>query len=764
MKRPLIAAIVVILCCALFLLAGLLEKRRWGLEGRYYANDSMAGEPAATRLAVMPELSDEQGSRITGVPVYSVVWKGWIAIPHSGTYQFATNSDDGSKLRIDGQLVVDNGGRHGLKKVKGEIALEQGLHELEIRYVQYGGFSVMQTFWTPPGTMEKRLPGYVLFSARPGGFTLWGRVLLRYVSYFSRMLLAVFAAAIVVQLVISNRTRLKLMGMALAKFACVPSTSNENPPLPVSLFQRLIPFSAGACLLLPFLTAIGVFWLNGFPQIFIDGDGALIEIAVRPTAQLKQLVGPYSRFGFNHPGPFYFHLLAPLYWLTGRNALSLNVTAMLINAASLAAIAVIIWRNTNRWAYAWFLFLIACYMKQTACMALSIWNPHIAIFPFLLAMLSFAMTAAGRFTFFPVAVIAASFATQTHLGFIPATAAMASGSFLLGWLHVWSGNATCSTAQAWKFVKIGMLFALLLWALPIVEECTHSPGNLSKIAAVFSENTEKRSVNETLNVASSVFSYFSIATVSPSFPLLPEDKTWRVACVAITIGQFGLLGVAFWLGRRRRHQAIAAIALSVVVLSLVMLMSIRSIIGQVHDYLVFWMTTIGLMAWLPYSEFLCYWGEQPSVHAWRRKIFEYGTLFGLIVITAFNCVDFAKCAKTQVRESGTYTPNFSEVTAKTLQAFQRNGITNCHIAIPDHEAWPTAAGLATQLDKVGIHVSIESAFAFQYPPGFQHRVSSQCILYVSSRKTGSKLEEKFPSEIEFIAKSGVAKVLLRRMK
>ncbi len=186
MKRTTILIGISILCLLLLLLAGLIDKRRWGLEGRFYENTSMAGEPAVIRKHTTPHLSNEQGAELLGVPTFSVVWKGWIAISQSGTYRFATNSDDGSKLRINGQIVVDNGGMHGMAKVSGDIALEQGFHEIEIRYVQYGGFSVMQTFWTPPNKKEALLPSHLLFVEQPGKLAVMGRNALRIAFLFAQ--------------------------------------------------------------------------------------------------------------------------------------------------------------------------------------------------------------------------------------------------------------------------------------------------------------------------------------------------------------------------------------------------------------------------------------------------------------------------------------------------------------------------------------------------------------------------------------------------
>ncbi len=49
-------------------------------------------------------------------------------------YAFGTNSDDGSYLFIDGQMIVDNGGHHGDVYREGMIQLAEGFHDIILRY------------------------------------------------------------------------------------------------------------------------------------------------------------------------------------------------------------------------------------------------------------------------------------------------------------------------------------------------------------------------------------------------------------------------------------------------------------------------------------------------------------------------------------------------------------------------------------------------------------------------------------------------------
>lgn len=59
-----------------------------------------------------------------------------IRIPEKGVYRFYTFSDDGSMLYIDGKLVVNNDGGHSGRRAEGKIALDEGLHLLQLSYFE----------------------------------------------------------------------------------------------------------------------------------------------------------------------------------------------------------------------------------------------------------------------------------------------------------------------------------------------------------------------------------------------------------------------------------------------------------------------------------------------------------------------------------------------------------------------------------------------------------------------------------------------------
>jgi len=130
---------------------------RNGLLGKYYRGRDWAGAPAIVQIDPFIAPND-----LLPAP-FSIQWEGWIYAPTSGRYLFATVSDDGSFLYINGQLVVDNGGHHGARYAEGWIDLQQGFQDIRLRYFQDDGGRKMELWWMPPGGPKEQVPAEQLY-------------------------------------------------------------------------------------------------------------------------------------------------------------------------------------------------------------------------------------------------------------------------------------------------------------------------------------------------------------------------------------------------------------------------------------------------------------------------------------------------------------------------------------------------------------------------------------------------------------------------
>ncbi|MEJ5260673.1 MAG: PA14 domain-containing protein [Anaerohalosphaeraceae bacterium] len=103
---------------------------------------------------------------ISGAPApdsFAYVFEGFIEIPADGLYTFYLNSDDGSKLYIDGGIVVSNDGVHGTQEAEGSAALLAGMHAIRVTYFEKDGNQRLEVRWAGPGFSKQLISNSVLY-------------------------------------------------------------------------------------------------------------------------------------------------------------------------------------------------------------------------------------------------------------------------------------------------------------------------------------------------------------------------------------------------------------------------------------------------------------------------------------------------------------------------------------------------------------------------------------------------------------------------
>lgn len=169
-----------------------------GLRGDYFSNADRSGTPTFSQLD--PEISTARLASAwrADVPTaFSVRWRGYLAVGRAGTYEFATTSDEGSVLTIDGTVVVDNGGRHAAVTRSGTVALDAGPHAVMLEYEQSGGAYALEWMWGRGGQPLGPVAGWLL---SPGRISYWraaGVRALDWLWWIAVALVAIAAAAAV---------------------------------------------------------------------------------------------------------------------------------------------------------------------------------------------------------------------------------------------------------------------------------------------------------------------------------------------------------------------------------------------------------------------------------------------------------------------------------------------------------------------------------------------------------------------------------------
>ncbi len=117
-------------------------------------------------------LKPVKAGAVTGVTIaprtqtdnFGFKYSGFISVPTDGTYTFYTSSDDGSRLYIGNQEVVNNDGLHGMTERSGAIGLKAGKHAFTVTYFEQGGAGEgISVSYAGPGIAKGAVPNGALY-------------------------------------------------------------------------------------------------------------------------------------------------------------------------------------------------------------------------------------------------------------------------------------------------------------------------------------------------------------------------------------------------------------------------------------------------------------------------------------------------------------------------------------------------------------------------------------------------------------------------
>lgn len=94
---------------------------------------------------------------------YAMKYSGYIKIPQDGFYMFYSKSDDGTKMYIDGRLIIINDGKHAAIESSGFASLNAGYHKIELEFFQAGGGQSVEASIEGPNMKKQLIPAEMLF-------------------------------------------------------------------------------------------------------------------------------------------------------------------------------------------------------------------------------------------------------------------------------------------------------------------------------------------------------------------------------------------------------------------------------------------------------------------------------------------------------------------------------------------------------------------------------------------------------------------------
>lgn len=442
------------------------------------------------------------------------------------------------------------------------------------------------------------------------------------------------------------------------------------------------------------------------PPFFPHGDHAVLEIYTRLAASGDQRLGPYSRFHFHHPGPALFYLSVPVYEATGRRHEGLKLAALLINSLSVLGLLWLARRLAGLAGYlAAAVALAAFVMWWGAAGLLSNWNPTIAVLPFGLALLAWGGVGAGHAILLPLAVLASSFAVQTHVGCAPVTLAIASTALAIGAtppLRRALGMPSVALRAWLRPAVAACIVAGVLWALPLAEELDPEGGNLSRILEVSRRDPPRHpSWPDAVRALAENTAPFLLGTD-------PTPEGSRRIFLVLAVG----LGAALLLARRAGSAM--GVALSTVTFAgmAAAVYSATRIPGWVQPYLVGWMSMLGLGALIAAAVGLA---TAPRLQQPRIK--------GLVSILCVAAVVLlsglaTRAALTEARQPPGPPDSLSEwirmLAEPSVPVLRASGARRLLVEVERPVPRAVAVGLLLALDKAGVPFAVSPFGPFRF--------------------------------------------------
>jgi hypothetical protein len=353
------------------------------------------------------------------------------------------------------------------------------------------------------------------------------------------------------------------------------------------------------------------------------------------------LVGQYTLAGevtgrVTHSlGPMLFWLLAvPAYF---GSTVGMTLTMGTVNTLAIVGCVGLARRRGGLVLMAMTAFAIALMCQSLASETFhDVWNPSAGLFGFTLLIFLSWSVACGEYRLLPLTVLAASFAVQAHLTYLPPTLALlaiAFGGLVVGGVAGRRAGAAAATdgevdSDAWRPVEppgdaranrrlprpppslvwglATVLVACACWSATIVGQLTEHPGNLTLVAEAATRH------KATLGSEVGWHAVVRAVGVPPWWLRTPHNRWERKyevrsrpsgLAVDSTIAMLAALALFVPIGLLRRHGALAALALVDLALCLA-LAAVASatptprLLSATLGYTMWWGSQVGMCVWL----------------------------------------------------------------------------------------------------------------------------------------------------------------------
>lgn len=121
-----------------------------GLKGQYFDNTALVGAPKLTRIDEQVDFSWTLFPPDPALPLdhYAVRWEGELSAPESGEFEIGLTGNDGFRLYLGSELIVDHWSKESFRTATGKVTLEKGKsYPIRVEFRETRGNAQVELVW-----------------------------------------------------------------------------------------------------------------------------------------------------------------------------------------------------------------------------------------------------------------------------------------------------------------------------------------------------------------------------------------------------------------------------------------------------------------------------------------------------------------------------------------------------------------------------------------------------------------------------------------
>jgi hypothetical protein len=440
------------------------------------------------------------------------------------------------------------------------------------------------------------------------------------------------------------------------------------------------------------------------------GDMGMIDLRVRDVWSANfPLIGPYSRYGWSHPGPLLFWILAIPSRLFGQDAWVTLVGGAMLQGVATIWLAALAWRRGAlplvSIALVGMTFL---YVSTGSWIMLEPWNPNIALPFFALFVFQAWLLATGEARVLPGAALVATFLVQTHVGYASLVAVATVVVVVFAVLDA-RGHKEGLGWSSWRRpVWISLAIVLVLWLPVVVEQVTSSYGNLARLGDYFTGGSAEPVVGFTsgLQLMAAEFRvpppWLGGANDADPFTGAASEGSPLLLLLPLV-----LLGVGLYATRRPAAVASRRFVLLAGALVITGIVTLARVTGVPYLYLFLWRSAVAVVLVLTVA-----WAAANAARLSRWRNAAVSGVVAAFIVVALGSGGLAW----SIVDHPSDVSEFERATEEIASQLERHGVPPDGVILRLETISPIALqrGVFNELDRAGVSVSVDESLDNQF--------------------------------------------------